>query len=137
MTSNHPSDTSPLTGSLTRTNPRTTAHTSATQISAQDITGALARVLGRHLLNVIVDKGSRTIQRWISGDSQPMPEDERRLRNAYQVYILLSSVEGDHTIRAWFMGMNPQLDDVSPAEALAADQARVVMSAARAFVNGG
>jgi len=116
---------------------RTSAHNSATQISTQDVSSALARVLGRQLLSVIVDKGARTIQRWISGESTPGAEDERRLRNAYQVYALLSTVEGDHTIRAWFMGMNPQLEDDSPAEALAADQARNVMAAARAFVNGG
>ncbi|TCW18822.1 hypothetical protein EDD19_1484 [Dietzia cinnamea] len=35
------------------------------------------------------------------------------------------------------MGMNPQLDDVSPAEALADGQHREVMAAARAFVAGG
>jgi len=124
------------TGSPTGSGARTSAHNSATQISAQDISGALARVLGRQLLNVIVGKGPRTIQRWIAGDSVPMAEDERRLRNAYQVYMLLSTVEGDHTIRAWFMGMNPQLEDESPAEALAAGQTRNVMAAARAFANG-
>ncbi|EPR75857.1 hypothetical protein ADILRU_1817 [Leifsonia rubra CMS 76R] len=116
---------------------RTSAHNRATQISVLDITGVLARVLGRQVLSVIVGKGSRTIQRWVSGDTQPSAEDERRLRNAYQVYALLSSAEGDHTIRAWFMGMNPQLEETSPAEALAEDQARNVMVAARAFINGG
>jgi hypothetical protein len=35
------------------------------------------------------------------------------------------------------MGMNPQLEDVSPAEALAEDRYREVMAAARAFVSGG
>lgn len=119
------------------TQARTSAHNSATQVSAQDISGTLSRVLGRQLLAVIVGKGSRTIQRWVSGESTPLSDEERRLRNAYQVYALLSAVEGDHTIRAWFMGMNPQLEDESPAEALAADQARNVMAAARAFVNGG
>jgi hypothetical protein len=36
-----------------------------------------------------------------------------------------------------FMGMNPQLDDVSPAEALAEGRHRQVMAAARALVSGG
>ncbi|MFT4220189.1 MAG: hypothetical protein QM611_06695 [Microbacterium sp.] len=63
--------------------------------------------------------------------------EERKLRNTFQVYGLLSSVEGDHTVRAWFMGMNPQLDDDSPAEALAAERFREVASAARAFAAGG
>lgn len=124
-------------GNTAESNARTSAHNNATQIGTQDIAVALARVLGRQLLNVIVGKGTRTIQRWISGDSTPMAEDERRLRNAYQVYALLTTVEDDHTIRAWFMGMNPQLEDESPAEALGADQARNVMAAARAFINCG
>jgi hypothetical protein len=127
----------PLTTTTNTTKTRTTAHKDAIQINAQDLSSELARVLGRQLLGIIVHKGARTIQRWISGDSAPIAEDERRLRNAYQVYLLLSPVEGDHTVRAWFMGMNPQLEDEAPAEALAADKYREVMSAARAFVNGG
>jgi hypothetical protein len=123
--------------SKTGTQARTSAHNDAIQINVQDICSELARVLGRQLLGVIVHKGPRTIQRWIAGENTPTAADEKRLRNTYQVYLLLSSVEGDHTIRAWFLGMNPQLDDEAPAEALAADNARDVMAAARAFVNGG
>lgn len=115
---------------------RTSAHNRSTQINVQDISETLAGVLGRQLLGSIVNKDPRTILRWVSGESKPSTEDERRLRNAYQVYALLSSEEGDHTIRAWFMGMNPQLEDNSPAEALAEDRARDVMVAARAFING-
>ncbi|TQO19859.1 hypothetical protein FB472_1452 [Rhodoglobus vestalii] len=115
---------------------RTSSHNRSTQISIQDISGTLAGVLGRQLLGSIVDKSPRSVLRWVNGETTPTSEDERRLRNAYQVYALLSSEEGDHTIRAWFMGMNPQLEDHSPAEALAEDRARDVMVAARAFING-
>lgn len=59
------------------------------------------------------------------------------MRTAYQMFDLLESEESDHTIRAWFMGMNPQLDDESSAEALREDQHRAVMAAARAFLAGG
>lgn len=116
---------------------RTRAHNDAVQISPQDMSSELARVLGKQLLSVIVDKQPRTIQRWITGENEPGSDDERKMRNAFQVYLLLASVEGDHTIRAWFMGMNPQLEDQAPAESLAADMSREVMAAARAFVNGG
>jgi hypothetical protein len=85
----------------------------------------------------MTDKSERTVQRWASGDLSPSAKDEKVLRDAYQVYALLLTVEGDHTVRAWFMGMNPQLEDESPAEALAAGRNREVMAAARAFVNGG
>lgn len=123
------------TGTMPTT--RSTAHSGAVQLGAQDISSELARVLGRQLLGIIVDKGARTIQRWIAGENSPGAEEERRLRDAYQVYLTLAAVEGDHTIRAWFMGMNPQLDDDAPADAIAAGRAKDVMSAARAFVNGG
>lgn len=123
------------TGTIPTT--RTTAHNDAVQVSLQDISSELARVLGRQLLGIIVDKGARTIQRWIAGENTPGAEEERKLRDAYQVYRTIAPVEGDHTIRAWFMGMNPQLDDDAPADALAASRAKDVMSAARAFVNGG
>ncbi|GGF19652.1 hypothetical protein [Subtercola lobariae] len=116
---------------------RSTAHSESIQISAQDISGELTRVLGRQLLAVIVSKSPRTVQRWVDGDTEPGVDDERRMRDAYQIYAFLSGVEGDHTIRAWFMGMNPQLEDVAPAEALAEGRARDAMAAARAFVNGG
>lgn len=115
---------------------RTRAHTEAIQIGVHDLLGELSRVFGRQLLAIIVGKDVRTIQRWIAAGKGPGADDESRLRNAYQIYALLSRVEGDHTVRAWFMGMNPQLEDESPAEALADDRAREVMAAARAFVNG-
>ncbi len=117
-------------------NARSSAHTESVQISAQDLSERLARVLGRHVLAVATGRDVRTIQRWVSGRTVG-DADERRLRDTYQVYSLLASVEGDHTIRAWFVGMNPQLEDVAPAEALGENRARDVMAAARAFVNGG
>lgn len=62
---------------------------------------------------------------------------EKNLRAAFQVFQLIQTVDAPHTVRAWFMGMNPQLDDVSPAEALADGDHRAVMAAARAFTTGG
>lgn len=40
-------------------------------------------------------------------------------------------------IRAWFVGMNPQLDDDSPAEAIHGGRLKEAMAAARAFAAGG
>lgn len=62
---------------------------------------------------------------------------EANLRVAFQVFRLIQTVDAPQTVRAWFMGMNPQLDDVSPAEALSEGAHREVMAAARAFVAGG
>lgn len=123
---------------VTRTaSSRSKAHNAAVQVSLEDVIAQLQRVLGKHLLALIVGRDVRTVLRWGAGENRPGHVEERKLRNTFQIYGVLSSVEADHTIRAWFMGMNPQLDDDSPAEALAAERFRDVASAARAFVAGG
>ena len=114
-----------------------TAHQQSVQMQVPEIVGRLQAVLGQSLLGVIVDRENRAIQRWISGVARPPQNEERRLRDTFQVVELMASVEHDDVVRAWFMGMNPQLDDESPSEALAAGRARDVMAAARAFINAG
>ena len=45
--------------------------------------------------------------------------------------------EGARTIKAWFIGMNPELDDVSAAEVLRSGRVQDVLGAARAFLFNG
>lgn len=117
---------------------RTSAHVQSLGVSPEDIVRRLALVLGRNLLALIVGRTVRTVDRWLKNDDLRLePADERTVRDTFQVYSLLRSVEGDHTIRAWFMGMNPQLEESSPAEALAEGRFREVMAAAKAFATGG
>lgn len=86
----------------------------------------------------IADVNPQTANRWASDPRrQPREDHERRLRAAYQIFQELQTVEAAPTMRAWFMGMNPQLDDDSPAEALADDREREALAAARAFIAGG
>lgn len=114
------------------------AHVSSVAVSPEDIVRRLAEVLGKNLLALIVDRDLRTVTRWVQNDQLKLSAaDETRVRNTFQVFSLLMSVEGEHTVRAWFMGMNPQLEDEAPAEALAAGRIRETLAAARAFVNGG
>lgn len=116
----------------------TKAHERSVQISVQDLAAFLREHLGPRLLALTVGVDARTTQRWADGKNTPQNDEfERRMRTAYQVFDLLKSEEASATIRAWFMGMNPQLDDLSPAEALAQDNHREVLSAARAFLAGG
>jgi hypothetical protein len=55
------------------------------------------------------------------------------LQNALHVVELLRSQKDDETIRSWFRGMNPDLDDGSPALVIR-DQPEGVNQAARAFL---
>jgi hypothetical protein len=49
---------------------------------------------------------------------------------------LLLSQDSPRTVRAWFIGLNPQLGDVSPAEAIHDGQLKEALAAARAFMAG-
>ena len=113
------------------------AHAHAVELGVSDIAAALQTQLGQALLGVIVNKTERTLTRWTKAAVRPPHASEQLLRDTFQVFELLTSAESADVARAWFMGMNPQLDDESPAEALSTGRARDVMAAARAFINAG
>lgn len=121
---------------LTRTT-ADAAHRATVQVADTDLVEALISKLGTRLVCFVVGKDKSTITRWKASES-PLPlEASQALRTIYQVFRLLESSESDHTIRAWFIGMNPQLDDESPLEAVQKGQHKEVMAAARAFLAGG
>lgn len=64
-------------------------------------------------------------------------ENEKKLRTAYEISQLLVRFDSPRVVKAWFIGLNPQLGDVSPAEAIHDGDLKEAMSAARAFVAGG
>lgn len=117
---------------------RRAAHRTAVQSEISHVTADLQKVLGQALIAVIVNKDVRTVARWTAATpAKPSTRDNQRLRDALQVQQLLLTADAPDVVRAWFMGMNPQLNDLSPVEALAEGRAREVMAAARAFVNAG
>ncbi|HZI97808.1 MAG TPA: hypothetical protein VFD41_09825, partial [Actinomycetales bacterium] len=67
--------------------------------------------------------------------------DERRLRLAYQIATLVAENDSAEVVQAWFQGLNPQLEDRSPARLLREgdldEVGPVVLSAARAFAATG
>lgn len=117
------------------------AYRDATTQPLDKIAAALERILSRRLTAVIVGvKDGKTVARWASGAISDIRDDavEQRLRTTYQIaQMLLQSSDSQQTVKAWFIGLNPQLDDVSPAEAIRDGCLREALSAARAFVAGG
>ena len=111
-------------------------HRNSVEASASDVAAYLQDVLGQTLVAYILKTDRKTVARWASGGS-PRVANERRLRDAYHVFRLLLTQESPHTVRAWFVGLNPQLDDRSPAEALREGQDRDVLVAAKSFLAGG
>jgi hypothetical protein len=114
------------------------AHRTTVESTIADIAAFLQEVFGQRLVAYMAGVAEeRTVGRWASGETSPRPASEERLRTAYQIFRLLNTEEGPHTVRAWFVGLNPQLDDESPAAAIREDRARDVLVAARAFLAGG
>ncbi|HET6909167.1 MAG TPA: hypothetical protein VFH54_07505 [Mycobacteriales bacterium] len=113
------------------------AHARAMKFELPDIVQFLQETLGQKLVAHIADVDPKTVGRWASGDSSPRPPAEQRLRLAFQVFHLLQEEESPHTIRAWFIGLNPQLDDVAPATAIRDGHLRDALIAARAYIAGG
>lgn len=64
-----------------------------------------------------------------------------RLRVALQVALSLAAAESPEIAQAWFQGLNPQLDDRSPARMLREGELEevgpAVIAAGRAFLIGG
>lgn len=77
----------------------------------------------------------------MSGVRQARPAVEDRLRFALQVALMISEADGARVTQAWFQGLNPQLDDRSPARLIREggldEVGPQVMGAARVFVAGG
>lgn len=113
----------------------TTAHELATKQDIHTISRLLQETLGQRLTAYCVGIGQpKQVGRWGSGQN-PRDDTESRLRDLYQVVHTLHTTESDATIRAWFLGSNPQLNDEAPADRLHEQDAKAVIRAARAFVD--
>ena len=75
------------------------------------------------------------------GRSVAVGEEQQRLRLALQVALLITAADDNEIAQAWFQGLNPQLDDRSPARMLRDgdfnEAGPAVIAAARAFLVGG
>lgn len=113
------------------------SHTSAMRSPLPEVARELENVLGQRLTAVIAGvSDAKAVGKWARGDRAPRPDAEQHLRDAYYVMRVLLQVESPATIRAWFVGMNPELDDRAPALVLGEDAARV-LQAARTFLAHG
>lgn len=114
------------------------AHRKAVESTIEDVVAYMQEVLGQKLVAHIAGVSEpRTVGRWAAGERKPRAEHEQRLRCAYQTFQLLLAEESPHTVRAWFLGLNPQLDDESPAQSIREGNFRDVLVAAKAFLAGG
>lgn len=113
------------------------AHRETVETSLQAMVNSLQDSLGARLLAYVAGVSDpKAVSLWAKGLRSPRRESEERIRLTYQVFQLLL-VESAHTVRGWFVGLNPQLDDQSPAEAIREGRLRDVLVAAKSYVAGG
>jgi|SRR4051812_9723746 hypothetical protein len=116
------------------------AHRDAIAAPIDQIARLLQEVLSRRLTAYIAGVGDgKTVSRWANKEVAEIRdhETEQRLRVAYEIAQLLLMVDAAHTVKGWFIGLSPELDDVAPAEAIRNGQLREALTAARAFCIGG
>lgn len=113
------------------------AHRKSVSWDLDHMASYLQDQLGQKLVAHLAKVDRKTVGNWARGDQAPRPDAEKRLRTAFQVFQLLLGDDDAHTVRAWFIGINPQLDDVAPANAIRNNRLEDVWVAAQAYVAGG
>lgn len=115
----------------------TAIHKQTTQLKIPDVARYLLDHLGPTMSAALAKKSLQTVRRYANAQTA-VPEDvEKRLRDAHMIFTYIEQVDSPQTVRAWFMGMNPQLNDQSPIEVLINGYPNDVLAAAKAFVTGG
>jgi hypothetical protein len=118
------------------------AHAHAVRADFATVADELRGVLGARLAAYVGGvKETRAVHEWAEEDRRPSEITQRRLRLALQVATMIAAADGPEVAQAWFQGLNPQLDDRSPARLLREgdldEVGPLVVSAARAFLVGG
>lgn len=114
------------------------AHRTAIRTPVAEQVGFLSDQLGQSLVAYLAGvSDTKTVRRWIQNEQTPRQESKARVQAAFQVYQFLLQYDSMYTVRAWFVGINPQLQDTSPATAIRESRLEDVMIAARAFASGG
>ncbi|WP_029116444.1 hypothetical protein [Mycobacterium sp. URHB0044] len=116
--------------------PDLAAYNEAVGMSPAELVTALRSLLGAKLVAYIGGvKETRAVRQWAEGSRNiANPSDVERLRVAYRAARVVNLKDNTQIVQAWFQGLNPFLDDVSPARVLRdgdvdADGPRVIAAA--------
>ena len=119
--------------------PDLAAYTAATRLEPAVLVKELREMLGAQLVAYLGGvKETRAVRQWAEGTRRIAAGDDlARLRLAYQAATLLAERDSVSVVQAWFTGLNPTLDDRSPARLLREDDLSAagpqVLAAARQF----
>ncbi|MDQ6793468.1 MAG: hypothetical protein M3067_01360 [Chloroflexota bacterium] len=112
------------------------------RVELKDAVSEASRLLGPKLVAYICGvTETRSVRQWAEGGHVPREPLPQRIRLALWVANLIADHDNERVAQAWFQGLNPQLDDRSPARLLREGDIEEVgpdvVAAARAFVVGG
>ena len=118
------------------------AHARATRSAFPEVVREVRDILGARLCAYLGSvKETRAVHQWADGSRAPGAEVQRRLRVALQAAAPIAAADSAAVAQAWFQGLNPQLDDRSPAHLLREGDldeiGPAVIGAARSFLAGG
>ncbi len=123
--------------------PELRAHEHSIRTPLPAAVAELRDLLTARLVAYIAGVGeTRAVHEWADGSRAIRSADtSARLRLGLQVALMLAEQDDPIVVQAWFTGLNPQLDDRSPARLLREgdldESGPLVMGAARAFMAGG
>lgn len=129
-------------GTATLSRPDMGAYEHATRLAFPVAVKELQELLGGRLVAYVAGVTEvRAVNEWAEGTRTPRGQLEDRLRFALRVASFIAEHDGPGVAQAWFQGLNPQLEDRSPARLLREGDLEEVgpeiLAAARAFVVGG
>lgn len=115
----------------------------ATRADQAELVRGLRELLGARLVAYIAGvTETRAVRQWAEGERRIRDSAvEQRLRTAYQAALMIVVRDSREVAQSWFQGLNPQLEDRSPARLLREEKPDVagpsVLSAARRFAGVG
>lgn len=105
---------------MTTARPDLAAYNEAVVMDTQELVTALRKLLGAKLVAYIGGvKETRAVRQWAEGTRKiASASDLERLRVAYRAAAVINLKDSTEVVQSWFQGLNPFLDDVSPARVL-------------------
>ena len=126
----------------TSARPDLPAHAESVRLPFSELVAELRELLGVRLVAYLASvRETRAVNQWCDGTRETDADTVQRLRDAFVVAKTLAQSDPPAVVQAWFQGLNPLLDDRSPARLLREgeldDAGPQVLAAARAFIATG
>jgi hypothetical protein len=118
------------------------AYSRAIRLDFPILVKELSNMLGAKLVAYVAGVSeTRAVREWIEGGREPRDSTKERLQLTYRLARTIEAHDSAGVARAWLQGLNPQLDDRSPARILREGDVHEVgpqlVAALRAFIIGG